>query len=618
MPELLEIPARYLLLLSRGTALWMVLCGAVGAGALWAWRRSPQLDRRVAWAFVVPALLLGLYALVSQAAVFDDAYISFRYIDNWFRGNGLVFNVGEYVEGYSNPLWVGLVGLMHGVTGLEIPLSALVLNGVVYIGLVAATVGVSFELAGPSARPLPIAAAVVAADRAVAAFATTGMETLLGALLVVLAAWCLARKPTLRMAALAGVLLSLAVVHRLDHAVFWVAGGLAVLSIPTADEGWVGRAKAALAYGVPVVLVLVHLGLKHWYYGDILPNTYYAKSAEDWAVARGMVYFTTYLFGSHGWMALPLLALGVWRSIVPPSGAPRNRAFGVFVLLSAGAWWLYILKVGGDFMYARFCLPAFPLMMLGAEAGMRSIVRPGRQLVAFAVLAAMLGGLRIMPQRRTWGQADENTVYPVIGLFPVEIEHPSWREGQFFKEVFTDRGHEVYMASCCIGMVTYYSRQRMLDIHGLTDRETARKPRKRVGLAGHDKSASPIEVRRRGVEIARWGNRDPLPFRPVTRLRFPGKSKRELRRTYSVVNWTPRLMQIIRKVPEVKRGRIQPAIDSYLEGIDGRPVPEVRQHLFFLDLLYFRHWGDPARRESFEAFLESSEGTPGDSAGQPP
>ena len=36
----------------------------------------------------------------------DDAYISFRYAENLVRGEGLVYNPGERVEGYSNLLHV--------------------------------------------------------------------------------------------------------------------------------------------------------------------------------------------------------------------------------------------------------------------------------------------------------------------------------------------------------------------------------------------------------------------------------------------------------------------------------------------------------------------------------
>ena len=39
----------------------------------------------------------------------DDAYISFRYAENLFNGKGLVYNPGEFVEGYSNLLYLLIV-----------------------------------------------------------------------------------------------------------------------------------------------------------------------------------------------------------------------------------------------------------------------------------------------------------------------------------------------------------------------------------------------------------------------------------------------------------------------------------------------------------------------------
>ena len=45
--------------------------------------------------------------------LFDDAMISMRYAYNLAHGYGLVWNPGEYVEGYTNPLWVGYMALFH-------------------------------------------------------------------------------------------------------------------------------------------------------------------------------------------------------------------------------------------------------------------------------------------------------------------------------------------------------------------------------------------------------------------------------------------------------------------------------------------------------------------------
>ena len=50
--------------------------------------------------------------------VCDDAFISFRYAKNFVEGNGLVYNIGEKVEGYSNFLWTLLLSLFMKI-GLD-------------------------------------------------------------------------------------------------------------------------------------------------------------------------------------------------------------------------------------------------------------------------------------------------------------------------------------------------------------------------------------------------------------------------------------------------------------------------------------------------------------------
>jgi hypothetical protein len=49
----------------------------------------------------------------------DDAYISYRYAQNLAQGNGLVFNRGERVEGYSNFLHVLMMTPAFFVTDRE-------------------------------------------------------------------------------------------------------------------------------------------------------------------------------------------------------------------------------------------------------------------------------------------------------------------------------------------------------------------------------------------------------------------------------------------------------------------------------------------------------------------
>ena len=61
-------------------------------------------------------LVAAAFLLVGHVQVFDfvcdDAFISFRYAANLVEHGGLVFNVGERVEGYSNFLWTVAMALL--------------------------------------------------------------------------------------------------------------------------------------------------------------------------------------------------------------------------------------------------------------------------------------------------------------------------------------------------------------------------------------------------------------------------------------------------------------------------------------------------------------------------
>jgi hypothetical protein len=64
----------------------------------------------------------------SHVAVIDDAYISFRYAHNLVEGEGLVFNPGERVEGFTNLLWT-LMMTVPEVLGLPVHIFAAFLGG---------------------------------------------------------------------------------------------------------------------------------------------------------------------------------------------------------------------------------------------------------------------------------------------------------------------------------------------------------------------------------------------------------------------------------------------------------------------------------------------------------
>ena len=74
-------------------------------------------------------LAVGLFLVFRYRWLLDDAFIYFRYVDNLlFLNAGLVFNAGEFVEGFSSPLHAMLLialralhlDWMHAITLLGV------------------------------------------------------------------------------------------------------------------------------------------------------------------------------------------------------------------------------------------------------------------------------------------------------------------------------------------------------------------------------------------------------------------------------------------------------------------------------------------------------------------
>ncbi|HMG22775.1 MAG TPA: hypothetical protein VK607_15680, partial [Kofleriaceae bacterium] len=66
----------------------------------------------------IAAVAAGVILAALRSWTCDDAFITFRYADHLVRGDGLVFNPGERVEGFTNLLWTlwTAAGLWFGVS----------------------------------------------------------------------------------------------------------------------------------------------------------------------------------------------------------------------------------------------------------------------------------------------------------------------------------------------------------------------------------------------------------------------------------------------------------------------------------------------------------------------
>lgn len=470
-------------------------------------RRAPRLARRAVAALALAAAIgAGLWLGWQTAFMCDDAFISFRYAQNFAEGHGLVWNKGEWVEGYTNFLWTASLGLLARL-GADIPQAALF--GCL-ASFVVALLGVATAVRRAAPRPpvLPFAAVALAGMVPFHTFATSGLETMPAAALVVLG--MVASTLPRRGALLAGLSFTLATLMRPDHVLFYACFGLAIaLEDVVHGQGPLLRRldlRRCAAYLAPFFLLYVPYYLIRWKaYGDFYPNTYYAKSGDRAYWSQGSVYALHFLCTSGAWAWL-------WTAVIAVLGRTRTRhetRLRAFALLVVPLFTAYIFKVGGDFMEHRFFVPLLPVVAVVTEVGIRRRMEgPHKVWSGAAALAAALGvGVALVPVQIIkgkgirWNIAHEPGFYRVRSVRPLSVDCPWEHVGKRLHAELTSRGVEPPIAAGAIGLLGYHSRLPVVDGLGLTNRAIAHKSIKGRGRPGHEKVASVQEVIAQGAVL---------------------------------------------------------------------------------------------------------------------
>ena len=249
------------------------------------WPRPRTSHVVLALAFVPWLVLLGWLASVAWF-ITDDAFISFRYVRNLLEGHGLVFNRGEYVEGYTNFLWVLELAAIWGLLGIRPEDAAQWLSVIYTAGTIA--VMLWWVACMPSLRHRWLVAwmalGLICSSATFAVWTSGGgLETRQFTFFALVAVACMSVYGANRWGLLAASLsLAGAALTRPEGLLlaaccvgWFVAHRL--LTARTLD--W--RGTLALA-GPFAVLIGGHLLARYRYYGEWLPNTYYAKHVGPW------------------------------------------------------------------------------------------------------------------------------------------------------------------------------------------------------------------------------------------------------------------------------------------------------------------------------------------------
>jgi hypothetical protein len=289
----------------------------------------------------------------------DDAFIYFRYADNLvFLGRGLVYNSGEYVEGYSSPFWMLLLLPLRApgidyyslVRALGFVFSASF--GLALIALNRRLSPVTQDPARDRARIVNFPLAASAAHYGLTTHFSSGLETPLVQLIA----------PIYAAAVLCPANIALQCAVALAPLVRAECGLLAALFLPfsiikTRRIPWWFLGVGALANGGWLLFRVI-------YYADFLPNTFYLKDAAHWRLGRE---YWENVIDAHHWglwlLALALCAAAGFTHL-------RQQLAARFVMLTAALLYaIYVARIGGDMLYHRYA--ALPVCLaLCASCGL--------------------------------------------------------------------------------------------------------------------------------------------------------------------------------------------------------------------------------------------------------
>ena len=394
----------------------------------------------------------------TQRFIQDDAFISFRYARSLAAGHGLIWNLGERVEGYTNFLWTVCM-----TPAFWLGVDVVAWGHAVSLAAFAVTLCVSSRLAETWWRNRVagwLAILFLSCNYSFLHYATGGLETQFGIAWVMLGIWLLQSERHV----FAALATACAVMTRMDAVLllfpFWCAAAWRVWSGAPA-AGTLSRnlrfARLCLAAMCGAVPVVAWLLWRHNYYGAWVPNTWLIKSGGPTAL-RGLAYVVLFYALSGIFLTLPLVV--AMRRELP-------RMTGFFAVLAAWLLWqAYLVRVGGDFMEFRMMMPVTPFIMI-VLSGL--LATPGaRGWLRMATAASLLFMSAIL------GIARQQSLGGVGSFAESRQVHAEWT--YYARELQRLLGGQcggVKIAITAAGIIPFYTQMPALDQLGLNDREIA-------------------------------------------------------------------------------------------------------------------------------------------------
>lgn len=434
---------------------------------------------RAAYCFMmIFSTMVGCYEIyMFRKFMVDDAFITLRYVRNALADQGLVYNAGEKVEGFTSPLHVLLTYIL-GLFNPNLVLASKSLGVFSFLLILGAICLWRSRRNTNDLIGLPefaVTFSIVATSFSLTFFSVTGMETILFSLLT-LAVFLDATRFQIRFRSIC--IIFVAFLCRPEGIIFvpWLL--LAILIKRRSENDPVTRTSGFLSCFKPTEIlnicifmsfVLAFEFLRWMYYGEFFPNTFFAKApwtmesgTAHWSM-KGMGSIAYFFSASGGPLGILLFCAALFRT---------GNARGILLLATALtlAQLCFQKYAGSDWMVgSRYFITVLPVWAVGIGISLfvlnvlKPLLPPVRCIVVcLSVLAIALTNL-----------SETNNFIRNIDKYPNNVQTSVGLE-EIGAWIDRNVPREFRIRNWRIGAIGYYCDNPVIDTWGLVDREIGR------------------------------------------------------------------------------------------------------------------------------------------------
>ena len=428
----------------------------------------------------ITLLLSVLFLLIVfiNAWLADDAFITFRTIDNFVNGYGLTWNITERVQCFTHPLWTFVLSIFYFLTR-EIYFTSLTVSILISLSAVSLLI---LKLSDSNYNSILVILILVFSQSFID-YSTSGLDNPLTHLLLVVFFIIYFRYDySNKKLFLLSFVASLAALNRLD--IILICIPVLIVSLLHIDK--LKGLLTIIAGFFPLIIWEVFSLL---YYGFLFPNTAYAKLNTGieyfQLVEQGLCYL---LFSVFFDTITPIVLLvGLTAPFFIKNKNLYPISIGIFLYL------IYTVNVGGDFMGGRF-LSASLLCSIIIISKFK--IKPTKGLILQIVSVVVIGLLSPKPtfistsdpspsyrilkalkvstyMTRTYhGIVDERSFYYIrTGLIRNLTENQIFKYGSINPIVNVGDSEENVVLESIIGISGYYlgPKIHVIDLWALSD-----------------------------------------------------------------------------------------------------------------------------------------------------